>query len=92
MIGLRRFLPRRACLAATGARNGATCSSGRAPRRGRVHVHQDDRFPRRLTVIRPLYGENDADKYKLLTPDDRRAVIEILGETKTHLPEYFRVE
>jgi hypothetical protein len=45
-------------------------------------------------VYRRLYdvlsGRDQSDKFKRLSPDDRRAVLEILRETKRGLPEYFK--
>jgi len=43
---------------------------------------------RRMWVI--LSGQETGTRYLRLTPDDRRAVVEILRDTKKGLPEYFR--
>jgi len=37
-----------------------------------------------------LSGQETAPKYDRLTPPDRRAVLEILRDTKPALPDYFR--
>ena len=37
-----------------------------------------------------LSGQENSAKYRRLLPQDRRAVIEILRQTKTQLPDYFR--
>jgi len=47
-----------------------------------------DRVYRRLYDV--LSGSDQSDKFKRLSADDRRAVLEILGETKAGLPEYFK--
>jgi hypothetical protein len=39
---------------------------------------------------RVLSGSDTADRYRRLSRDDRRAIIEILVDTKKGLPEYFR--
>jgi hypothetical protein len=36
-----------------------------------------------------LSGRETSDRYAVLTPADRRAILEILRETKPNLPEYF---
>ena len=43
---------------------------------------------RRLYVV--LAGQDPAPRYARQTPADRRAIMEILRETKAGLPEYFR--
>ena len=47
-----------------------------------------DRVYRRLYDV--LTGRDQSDKFKRLSLDDRRAVLEILRETKPGLPEYFK--
>jgi hypothetical protein len=47
-----------------------------------------DRVYRRLYDL--LTGRDQSDKFKRLSADDRRAVLEILRETKAGLPEYFK--
>ena len=42
---------------------------------------------RRMWVI--LSGQETGTRYLRLTPDDRRAIVEILRDTKKGLPEYF---
>ena len=37
-----------------------------------------------------LSGQATNDRYTRLTPDDRRAVMEILRDTKPDLPAYFQ--
>lgn len=49
-----------------------------------------DRVYRRLYDV--LTGRDQSEKFKRLSADDRRAVLEILRETKPGLPEYFRAE
>jgi len=50
----------------------------------------------RVRVYRRLYdvltGRDQSDKFKRLSPDDRRAVLEILRETKRGLPGYFKTD
>jgi uncharacterized protein with ATP-grasp and redox domains len=47
-------------------------------------------------VYRRLYdvltGRDQSAKFKRLSADDRRAVLEILRETKPGLPEYFKTD
>jgi lysyl-tRNA synthetase class I len=43
---------------------------------------------RRMYAV--LSGQDQAPRYARLTTADRRAIMEILRETKTGLPEYFR--
>lgn len=47
-----------------------------------------DAVYRRMWTV--LSGEDKASRYARLTPADRRAVVEILRETKRGLPEYFK--
>jgi hypothetical protein len=47
-----------------------------------------ERVYRRLYDV--LTGRDQSDKFKRLSPGDRRAVLEILRETKAGLPEYFQ--
>jgi hypothetical protein len=47
-----------------------------------------ERVYRRLYDL--LTGRDQSDKFKRLSADDRRAVLEILRETKPGLPEYFK--
>ena len=49
-----------------------------------------DRVYRRLYDV--LTGRDQSDKFKRLSSDDRRAVLEILRETKPGLPEYFKAD
>jgi hypothetical protein len=48
----------------------------------------------RQAIYRRMYavlsGQDQAPRYARQTPADRRAIMEILRETKTGLPEYFR--
>ena len=50
--------------------------------------------PERERVYRRLYevltGRDQSDRFKRLSPDDRRAVLEILRDTKPGLPAYFK--
>ena len=50
----------------------------------------------RVRVYRRLYdvltGRDQSDKFKRLSADDRRAVLEILRATKPGLPEYFKAD
>jgi uncharacterized protein with ATP-grasp and redox domains len=39
-----------------------------------------------------LSGRDQSDKFKRLSSDDRRAVLEILRETKPGLPAYFKAD
>ena len=43
---------------------------------------------RRMYVV--LSGQDQAPRYARLTTTDRRAIMDILRETKTGLPGYFR--
>jgi hypothetical protein len=47
-----------------------------------------DRVYRRLYEI--LTGKDQSEKYARLTPDDRRAILEIVRETKPSLPTYWK--
>jgi hypothetical protein len=47
-----------------------------------------DAIYRRLWEV--LSGAEQDEKYSRLSPDDRRAIVEILRETKPDLPEYFK--
>ena len=49
-----------------------------------------ERVYRRLYDV--LTGRDQSDKFKRLSADDRRAVLEILRETKPGLPAYFKTE
>ena len=49
-----------------------------------------DRVYRRLYDV--LTGQDKSDKFKRLSAEDRRAVLEILRETKSGLPAYFKTE
>ena len=49
-----------------------------------------ERVYRRLYDV--LTGREQSDKFKRLSADDRRAVLEILRETKPGLPAYFKTE
>ncbi len=49
-----------------------------------------DRVYRRLYDV--LTGRDKSEKFKRLSADDRRAVLEILRETKPGLPEYFKTD
>ena len=49
-----------------------------------------DRVYRRLYDV--LTGRDQSAKFKRLSSDDRRAVLEILRETKPGLPEYFMAD
>jgi hypothetical protein len=49
-----------------------------------------DRVYRRVYDV--LTGRDQSDKFKRLSSDDRRAVLEILRETKPGLPEYFKAD
>jgi hypothetical protein len=49
-----------------------------------------DRVYRRLYDV--LTGRDQSDKFKRLSPEDRRAVLEILRETKPGLPAYFKTD
>jgi hypothetical protein len=37
-----------------------------------------------------LVGKNTSEPYNKMSPEDRRAVLEILRETKKDLPEYWK--
>jgi len=60
-----------------------------------IHTDAFDALPERAkdAVYRRMWevlsGQADDDRYAHLTPDDRRAVVEILRDTKPDLPEYF---
>ena len=43
-----------------------------------------------LRMWQILSGEEKASKYSRMSAADRRAVVEILRDTKQDLPEYFR--
>ena len=47
-----------------------------------------DAIYRRMYAV--LSGQDDGPRYARLTASDRRAIVEILRETKSGLPEYFR--
>jgi hypothetical protein len=49
-----------------------------------------ERVYRRLYDV--LSGRDQSEKFKKLSADDRRAVLEILRETKPGLPEYFKTD
>ena len=49
-----------------------------------------ERVYRRLYDV--LTGRDQSDKFKRLSSDDRRAVLEILRETKPGLPAYFKTD
>jgi hypothetical protein len=49
-----------------------------------------ERIYRRLYDV--LTGRDQSDKFKRLSAEDRRAVLEILRETKPGLPEYFKTD
>ena len=49
-----------------------------------------ERVYRRLYDV--LSGRDQSEKFKKLSADDRRAVLEILRETKPGLPAYFKIE
>lgn len=49
-----------------------------------------DRVYRRLYEV--LRGLDASPPFKHLTPDDRRAIVEILRDTKRNLPSYWRVD
>ena len=49
-----------------------------------------ERVYRRLYDV--LTGRDQSDEFKRLSADDRRAVLEILRETKPGLPEYFKTD
>lgn len=49
-----------------------------------------ERVYRRLYDV--LSGRDQSEKFKKLSADDRRAVLEILRETKPGLPEYFKAD
>ena len=51
-------------------------------------VRAKDAVYRRMWEI--LSGQATADRYTRLTLDDRRAVVEILRDTKPDLPAYFQ--
>ena len=61
-----------------------------------IHTDAFDALPERAkdAVYRRMWevlsGQADDDRYAHLTPDDRRAVVEILRDTKPDLPEYFQ--
>ena len=61
-----------------------------------IHTDAFDALPERAkdAVYRRMWevlsGQADDDRYTHLTPDDRRAVVEILQDTKPDLPEYFQ--
>ena len=62
-----------------------------------VYSNAFDELPRiaRDAVYRRMYavlsGEDTSPKYARLGASDRQAIIEILRDTKTALPDYFRV-
>ena len=47
-----------------------------------------DAIYRRLWHV--LSGQDDAPRYARLSGEDRRAIIEILRDTKPNLPDFFR--
>ena len=47
-----------------------------------------DAVYRRMYAV--LSGAEQAPRYSRLSPSDRRAIIDILLQTKPHLPTYFR--
>jgi hypothetical protein len=49
-----------------------------------------ERVYRRLYDV--LTGTDQSEKFKRLSPADRRAVLEILRETKPGLPAYFKTD
>jgi uncharacterized protein with ATP-grasp and redox domains len=49
-----------------------------------------ERVYRRLYDV--LTGRDQSDKFKKLSAEDRRAVLEILRETKPGLPGYFKTD
>lgn len=61
-----------------------------------IYSEAFDAMPNQVkdSVYRRLYdvlsGQDQNDKFKRLSSDDRRAVLEILRETKPALPEYFK--
>jgi hypothetical protein len=62
-----------------------------------IYSEQFDNLPEpaRAAIYRRMWqilsGDEKAPKYARLSPADRRAILEILRETKKGLPEYFKV-
>ena len=63
-----------------------------------IYSEAFDALPRQVRerVYRRLYdvltGRDQSEKFKRLSADDRRAVLEILRETKPGLPDYFKTD